>query len=253
MYTILKMSPLVMGVLIFICVDFAVAEDSQSTLPAITSSQPENQKCIAQCLRRNQMGSVGFEIIQEQCRKECRFQKILALLNSPNKDDHTKGGKGPCRTEHPPSSTTPLISALERDLKERSGLWAWIIPALGALKDPSAVPVLTRTLTLDTDDWYGRKMSALALGSIGAPSSVPYLLNAAWRADTRDEAIQALVNFRDKRTIDIFLPALDPGEEIQTREAAMEGLHLLRSDGVPAMMEAFTDFSPEHPETAKRL
>ncbi len=214
--------------------------------------QPKDSQCIEECIRRNQMASVGFEIIQQQCRQECDFEVILTLIRSPRDEEYLKGVKALSRVNDP-RAVQPLILALIRDLKERRGVWAWIIPALGALGDPTAVPVLTQTLTIDDDDWLGREMSARALGLIGDPSAIPYLLKATWRADTRDAAIQALVRFRDKRTIPVFLSALDPEEDKQTREAAINGLHLLGSIAVPEMLEAFTYFSSEHPETEKRL
>jgi len=225
---------------------------AQNTPLALFAVQPEDTKCVDDCFRRNQMGSVGFEIIQDQCERECNLEEVLTLLESSLKETYTKGVKALCEVNDP-RAVQPLIGALKRDLKERSGLWAWIIPALGALGDPAAVQALTYTLTLADDDWLGREMSARSLGSIGAPSAVPHLLAAAWRADTRDAAIEALVNFRDKRSIPVFLSALDPEEDKQTREAAINGLHFLGSVAVPELIEAFSNFSSEHPDTEKRL
>jgi len=195
---------------------------------------------------------VGGEILQEQCRQECNIEEVLVLLKSSQKDDYNRGVKALSALNNP-QAIQPLIIALKRDLTERRGLWAWIIPALGALGDSAAVPVLTHTLTLSDDDWLGREMSAYALGSIGDPSSIPYLITAAWRADTRDTAIESLVSFRDKRAIPVFLSALDQEEDEQTRNVAINGLHLLGPIAIPKMLEEFNNFSPEHRETAKRL
>lgn len=214
--------------------------------------RPDISICIEECIRRNQMASVGGTTIEEPCRSECNFESTLALLKSPKKEDYERGVKD-LSEMNDPRAVQPLIIALRRDLKERSGLWAWIIPALGALGDPSAVPVLTHTLTLNDDSWLGREMSVRALGSIGDPSSIPQLLVAALRADTRDDAIDALGHFQDKRTIPVFLSALNQQENKQTREAAINGLHLLGSIAIPEMLEAFCYFSSEHPETSKRL
>lgn len=39
----------------------------------------------------------------------------------------------------------------------------------------------------------------------------------------------------------------------ETREAAMKGLRLLGTGAVPALIEAFSSYSPEHPDTQRRL
>ncbi len=218
----------------------------------VLNVHPENSQCFEECIRHNQMAAVGFEVIQEQCRQKCELDTVLSLLKSREKVAYEKGVKALCET-HNSRSVPPLIIALKRDLKERTGLWAWIIPALGASQDQRAVPVLTETLTIMDEDWLGREMSARTLGSLGDQSSIPYLLAAAWRADTRDAAIQALAQFHDERVLPVLLSALDPDEEPQTREAAITGLHKLGSMAVPEIMAAFSDFSPEHPDTQKRL
>ena len=209
-------------------------------------------QCVEECIRSNQMASVGFEIIQGQCSKECNFEEILSLLKSPQKEAY-KSGVIRLSESNDRRAVQPLVVALKRDIKERTGLWSWIIPALGALGDQTAVPVLIHTLTLYDDDWIGREMSASALGSIGDPSCVPYLLTAAWRADTRDAAIEALVKFKDDRIVPVLLSALDPEEYQDTRDIAVNGLYGLGVIAVPQMIEAFADYSSEHPETSKRL
>ena len=88
-----------------------------------------------------------------------------------------------------------------------------IIPALGAQRDEAAVPLLIETLTYPDEDWLGREMSAEALGRIGSPTAIPALTSAAWRGDTRDEAIVALAGIHDSRVVPVLISALDPGEE----------------------------------------
>jgi hypothetical protein len=61
----------------------------QNSFLPLVEVQPENSKCLDDCFRRNQMVSVGFEIIKQQCRLEETF----VLLNSPQKEDYTKGVK----------------------------------------------------------------------------------------------------------------------------------------------------------------
>lgn len=214
--------------------------------------QPVNTQCLEKCIRRNQMASVGFHVIQEQCRRECDLDNALALLNSQEAGEYARGVKELCAIDNP-RTVQPLITALERDLKERTGLWAWIIPALGASRDKNAVPVLIITLTEMDEFWLGREMSARALGALGDPAAVPYLLAAAWRGDTREAAIEALAQYRDERVIPVLISALSPEEEQQTREVAIAGLEKLGSMAVPELIQSFSEVSPEHPETQKRL
>jgi HEAT repeat protein len=210
------------------------------------------QQCVDECLHQNQQAAVGFNVLEQRCRQACQFEKALQLSLSSNKDERIAGIKDMCASKDS-RAVQPLISALKTDLTERTGVWAWIIPALGDSRDQRAVPILTQTLTIMDDDWLGREMSARALGDIGDPSSVPYLLAAAWRADTRGAAIEALAKYQDKRVIPVLISALDPAEDNQTREAAITGLHQLGSMAVPEMLHAFTSFSPEYPDTQKRL
>lgn len=232
--------------------DVIHAKAKQNDFPEVPKSNPETSICMEECIRRNQMASVGFSMIEEQCRSECSFDDVLALLESSQEEDYDRGVKILSKINDP--WVVPyLILALKRDLEERRGLWAWIIPALGALGDSAAIPVLTHTLTINDDDWLGRGMSAQALGDIGVPSAIEPLLTAAWHAETRDTVIKALVNFHDKRTIPIFLSALDPEEEEQTRVAAVNGLHLLGEAAIPQIVEMFINYSPEYSETEKRL
>lgn len=212
----------------------------------------ENQQCIDECLYQNQHAAVGFSVLQQQCREACQFEQALELSRSSNKDERITGIEAMCASTDS-RVVLPLINALKRDLIERTGVWAQIIPALGNSRDQQAVPILTQTLTIMDDDWLGREMSARALGDIGDPSSVPYLVAAAWRADTRDAAIDALARYQDERVIPALISALDPAEEQQTRDNAIAGLHRLGSMAVPEMALAFASFSPEYPDTRKRL
>lgn len=218
----------------------------------ISATDLNMQKCIKNCLYNNQMVAMAIELIEQQCRQDCQYKQALQLSRSSNKEQRIAGVKALCASNDV-RAVQPLIKALKRDLQERTGVWAWIIPALGSLRDTSAVPILIDTLTIMDDDWLGREMSAQALGSIGDPAAVKPLLAAAWRADTRDHAIEALAKFHDARVIPVLLSALDPGEEQQTREAAISGLSKLGTLAVPAMIEAFSNVSPEYPDTEKRL
>lgn len=232
------------------------------TLPADTNAtnnffpvpewDTDTQRCIDKCLHENQQASVGFSVLEQQCKEACEFEQALQLSRSSNKDERIAGIEAMCASTDT-RAVLPLINALKRDLTERTGVWAQIIPALGDSRDQQAVPILTQTLTIMDDDWLGREMSARALGDIGDPSSIPYLLAAAWRGDTRDAAIEALARYQDKRVVPVLISALDQAEEQQTREIAIAGLHRLGSMAVPEMLHAFASFSPEYPDTRKRL
>lgn len=228
--------------------------DTQSTynyLP-VPEINPEHQQCVDECLYENKQAAVGFSVLEQQCRESCQFEAALLLSRSSNKDERIAGIEAMCASKDS-RAVQPLIDALKTDLTQRTGVWAQIIPALGYSRDQQAVPILTQTLTIMDDDWLGREMSARALGDIGDPSSIPYLLAAAWRADTRDAAIEALARYQDKRVIPVLISALDLAEEQQTRETAIDGLHQLGSMAVPEMAQAFANFSPEYPDTQKRL
>ena len=209
-------------------------------------------KCIEECIRRHQMVAIGRDMIEAGCRKECKLKEAVSLFNSPDKKDRIEGIRMLCEI-HDRRALPYLIEALKWEFKERTGLWAWIIPALGELRDPSSVPVLVRALAVPDDDWLAREISAAALGSIGDPSAIPALIDAAWRADTREAAIEALSKFRDKRVIAVLISALQPEEDTKTREAAMGGLRRLGTKAVPALIDAFSSYSPEHPDTQRRL
>lgn len=225
------------------------AADHIYDLPESASAR---QRCVDQCLRQNQQAAMGYEAIVESCRQECAFEEALVLARSGREEDHLAGSKSLCDSQDM-RAVQPLITALQRDVTERTGVWAWIIPALGSSQDSTAVPALIATLTLMDEDWLGREMSARALGDIGDPSALPALLAAAWRADTRDAAIEALATFQDRRVVPVMISALDPDEEQQTRETAAVALHNLGSLAVPEIIQAFSDYSPEYPQTGKRL
>jgi HEAT repeat protein len=214
-----------------------------------SGSEPD---CIQECLRENQHAAIGYEELDRMCRDECAVTRALRLVRSDDPEEYAEGLEILCESGDP-RAVDPLIAALRRDLEERTGRWAWIIPALGAQRDEAAVPVLVETLTIPDDDWLGREMSADALGTIGSPSAIPALTSAAWRGDTRDEAIRALALILDSRVVPTLISALDPGEEPETREAAAQGLRRLGSEAVPSLVEALGEFAPEHPETERRI
>ncbi len=222
-------------------------EDSPLVEP--TNGDPT---CLQECLRENQRVAVGFGELERRCREECEVTRGLRLVRSDDSEEYAEGVRILCDSDDR-RAVEPLIAALRRDVAERTGLWARVIPALGALRDSSAVPVLTETLEILDEDWLGREMSARALGDIGDPSAIPALTAAAWRGDTRDHAVRALAGFPDSGVVPTLVSALDPGEDPETREAAMEGLRWLGSMAVPELAETFGEYASEHPETERRV
>jgi len=211
-----------------------------------------NSNCIEKCIQQNQMASVWFEVIQEQCSQASNLDDILYQVRSQDVPEYMKGVKALCEIDDP-QAVQPLINALKRDIKVRTGLWAWIIPALGRLGDSEAIPILEHTLTIKDDHWLGREMSANALGNIGASESIPILLKAVERGYARGSVIEALAKFDDQRVIPALISALQQGEEPETIQVAMNTLHRFGSGAVPELIDAFDNFSPEHSATQKRL
>ena len=154
-----------------------------------------------------------------------------------------------------PAVVPQLIDALRREFSERTGFWAWIIPALGRIGDPSAVPVLVEALEYRDADWLGREAAVRALGQLGRRTAVPALLRAAEQGDTRDAAIAALAALRDPRAVGALIGALAPEEGAETREAATAGLKALGASAVPGMIEVFArpPGGLEFSETRKRV
>jgi len=209
-------------------------------------------ECVQECLRENQQASVGYEDLERRCRDDCDVTRALRLVQSHDPEEYAGGISILCDSDDR-RAVGPLITALRWDLEVRTGQWARIIPALGALGDSAAVPILVETLKIPDDDWLGREMSARALGEIGDPSAIPALTATAWRGDTRDEAVVALAAIYDSRVVPVLISALDPGEEPETREAAISGLNRLGSMAVPELVEALGEYSSEHPDTDRRV
>lgn len=152
-----------------------------------------------------------------------------------------------------PAATDALLEWLARDFDERTGMWASLIPALGATGDRRATPLLVRALEDPRDDWLAREMAARGLGELGDPTAVGPLVAAVNRVDTRDAALAALVGFADLRAVPAFLGALQEGESPEGLAAARNGLVVLGQGAVDALAATLRDHSPEWPDTFRRL
>ena len=241
-------------------VDLQASLRGKETLPHSASTgfpiielNTQRQQCISACFEESKQAPIGYDAIAEMCNAECDFVEALQDYNNKPKGERSNAVKILCAHNGDSRAVAPLIEALQHDIDERTGLWAWIIPALGASQDSRATAILIRALTINDDSWLGREMAAHALGQIGDVSSVPFLVDAAWRGDTRDAAIEALSNYLDERAAPALISALGPDEDPQTREFAMRGLHNLGPAAVPELAKFFVSYSPEYPQTQERV
>lgn len=146
----------------------------------------------------------------------------------------------------------PLMKALEKDMKERTGIAMAIIPALGQLGDERAVPLLLKALNKLDEDWLGREAAARALGDIGSAKAVPDLIHKAWQAETRNAAIESLAAIGDPKATDVLLSALSEPEEPEAREAAIAGLIYIGEPAVPTLIDKLNTRREEYPENHER-
>ncbi len=151
-----------------------------------------------------------------------------------------------------PNAIKPLIDILEQDMKERTGVWAAAIPALGGLGRSEAIPVLLEALNNRNDDWFGREMAADALGHIADPISVDALITSSSFADTRDSSIRALARIGDVRAAEVLVGALDEAENRETIEAAGNGLLKMGDAALPALQKELQNYSKEYPNRYRR-
>jgi len=146
----------------------------------------------------------------------------------------------------------PLMKALKKDMKQRTGIAMAIIPALGQLKDERAVPLLLKALNKMDEDWLGREAAAWALGDIGSSKAVPDLVRAAWMAETRYAAIKTLSGMGDPRAIDVLVSALSEQEDPEVQEAAIAGLIHIGEKAVPVLLDKLDTRHREYTEDYER-
>jgi HEAT repeat protein len=191
------------------------------------------------------------EIISSAAEDPICIEQLIAELAHPDPNRRwdavaALGAGGDSR------AVPPLMRALEKDMKERTGIAMAIIPALGQMGDERAVPLLLKALNKLDEDWLGREAAARALGDIGSPKVVPDLIRTAWRAETRNAAIKALAAIGDPRATDVLLSALSEPEEPEAREAAIAGLTYIGEPAVPALIDKLNTRREEYPENHER-
>lgn len=150
-------------------------------------------------------------------------------------------------------AVAPLIKALRKDFQQRRGFTMSIIPALGQLGDPHAVPILLEALNNREEHWLGREAAARALGKIGSTAAVASLIEAAWQSDTRSAAIGALAEIGDPEAIEVLISTFDPAEEPEVRTMAADGLVGLGTLAVPALIDRLENHHPEYPAEVERV
>lgn len=213
---------------------------------------PFMQSCLEKCKRNNQMLSMGIEAIMESCQHKCNIEKARSMSKSTDPVEKKEGTLMLC--ESADKSIVPdLIALLQEDLVKRTGIWADIIPALGRTRDDRAIPILTKLINLLDDDWLGREMAVRAIGEIGNPSTTKVLINAAWRGDTRDEAIIALAKMGDEQAAPVLISALQKEEEQTIQKTAADGLIRIGGDAVPAIQKEYINYAKEYPNTHTRV
>ena len=114
----------------------------------------------------------------------------------------------------------------------------WCAKSLGALREPSAVPHLLRTMEEDPKT-YPRMGAAFALGEIGDPSAAAELVRATRdpEPDVRAHAVQALGKLAVPMSAPVVMTlARDPDEEV--RKQVCRALGRLRDPRSRATLEA---------------
>lgn len=208
--------------------------------------------CLEGCERRSQMIAMGIEEIMEHCQHQCSIEMAQIKIKSENPDTRIEGIRQLCEVADR-EVVGDLINLLEKDMIDRTGVWADIISALGRIGDKSAIPVLSELAVLPDEDWLGRVMAVNALNEIGSQLATETLINAAWNAETRNSAIVALANLKDPRAASTLVSAIQPDEEQFTRNSAAKGLVELGAYAVEPIYEEYMNFSQENKQTQKRV
>ena len=268
----MKMRPSTLTIVFFLCLPFYHSDMTQanglepllqSKEPVLyqhstkdsssyVSSKPTVDLCLESCKKRNQSIAVGVEVIMENCQRHCTIELARGMTQSDTPGVKTAGIKLLCELADQ-RTVNDLIRLLEEDLVERTGVWAEIIPVLGRIGDITAIPILVKLAELPDEDWLGRQMAIEALGEIGSPSAVQSLITAFFKTETREAAVMALTKIKDKRAASVLVSAIQPEEDLEIREAATIGLIELGSDAVQVIHEEFINFSPEAPQSQKRV
>jgi hypothetical protein len=105
------------------------------------------------------------------------------------------------------------------------------VKALGKIKDPCAVTPLTRVLSDPDEVWHVRGSAAEALGHIGDPHAVEFivktLMDSHW--NVQSESAKALGRIGDRRAVDPLILALQDRDAV-VRGSAAEALGKIKDE-----------------------
>lgn len=138
-----------------------------------------------------------------------------------------------------------LIPLLERDIVERYGYWACLIPTLGAVRDRRAMPLLLGIAQKNADHLAGMDhMAIIAIAEMASLEEVGFLESRAHIAPVRPAVIAALARLASLSSIDILISALVDGEDDETVAVAEQGLLAMGQDARVAL-EAVAGTHPD--------
>ena len=217
-----------------------------------TGENARFDRCVKKCLNDSRMQAVGIGVLEERCKSSCLREIGIEKSRSDNPTLFTEGVKVLCA--HPTHEAfLPLVKALKKELRLRTGVWACIIPALASFRDKRSTDILIEALKTEDDFWLGRESAAMALGEVEDPVAIPALIEAAERYETRAAALTALGKFHDKRVVPPLISALVPEEEKEIREQAYKDLERLGILAADDLIEAIGNLSPDTPEIRRAV
>jgi len=149
---------------------------------------------------------------------------------------------------HDPRAVQPLLDALAHSQAETPRMPDYLLArfpqALGALKDPRAIPALARVYQLEVVGL--REAAATALATIGGPEVAPILLTQAHHPNPRirEIAVRALEGLKDPRGLPAALEALHD-DDAGVRYFTAQGIDAFAADDltpiITALLPCLTD------------
>lgn len=145
------------------------------------------------------------------------------------------------------SQTVPLvIDILERDLTNRTGLWACAIPLLGDIGDRRAAPLLYDIAALNEEHLAGMDHMAIrAISWMAVAKDAPFLETKAHITPVRSDVMIALARLGEISSVDVLISGLLEGEDPEVIEAASEGLMKMGEAALPHLKVAIETYPDE--------
>lgn len=211
----------------------------------VTESEPSDDVLLerfAQAESEEQQTEL-IELLQERTSDEVR-----AALESVAQDRAEPGDlrmQALCGLARSATSeSVPLVmEILERDLEERTGLWACAIPLLGEIGDRRAMPLLTKIATLDEAHLIGMDhMAITAISLMAEIGDVPFLETKAHIVPVRTDVIVALARLGEVSSVEILISGLHEGEDQEVISAATAGLMKTGRPALPQLRETYETY-----------